>query len=214
MSSIVYGLHRRPPLRFLKNLWSEGFPETFVHFIDRSETERYVIAFTPFTAEIYNIATDTFVTADDPGGSYVAYLGNVQKPAEELVVLTIADTTIILNKSIKPAKKTSTTMSGTLQGTKQRFSDLPATPTAGHVWEIAGDNTNAFDNYYVRGTGTAWVEHGRPGENYQLDPATMPHKLVRNADGTWTFSTISWNDRLVGDLASIPFPSFVGKKMK
>lgn len=216
MSSIVYGLHRRPPLRFVKNLWNAGFNNTFVHLIDRSPDERYVIQFAPSGIKIYNIATDTFVTADDSGGTYVPYINygtNLFNPAEDLVVLTIADTTIILNKNVKPAKKTYTTMAGALQGTKQRFSDLPATPTAGHVWEIAGDNTNSFDNYYVRGTGTAWVEHGRPGENYQLDPAYMPHKLVRNADGTWTFSTISWNDRLVGDLASIPFPSFVGKKM-
>ena len=37
----------------------------------------------------------------------------------------------------------------------------------------------------------------------------MPHQLVRQANGTFTFSEVAWNERIVGDDETNPFPSFV-----
>lgn len=38
----------------------------------------------------------------------------------------------------------------------------------------------------------------------------MPHALVSEADGSFTFKPIDWDERLAGDYATIPQPSFVG----
>jgi hypothetical protein len=102
----------------------------------------------------------------------------------------------------------------------QRFSDLPARAVAGFAVEIVGDQSSSFDNYFVAydtsGTGTTsgvWKETVKGGEEAGLDPASMPHVLVRNADGTFTFKRADWDVRKVGDLDSNPLPSFVGRPL-
>lgn len=106
----------------------------------------------------------------------------------------------------------------------QKFADLP--PNAGvdgFVVEItgtgAGETASApFDNYYVRysatnntGTNGVWKESAASGILKRINSATMPHLIVREADGTFTFKVATWSDRIVGDDESNPFPSFVGK---
>ena len=41
----------------------------------------------------------------------------------------------------------------------------------------------------------------------------MPHQLVREANGTFTFSQATWDDRAAGDDDTNPIPSFVGQKI-
>lgn len=102
----------------------------------------------------------------------------------------------------------------------QRFSELPARAVNGFTIEVVGDQTSSFDNYYVRyetdGTATSggvWKETAKGGERDRMNAATMPHALVREADGTFTFKRLDWDVRKVGDLDSNPFPSFVGRKI-
>ncbi|WP_067516906.1 hypothetical protein [Endozoicomonas ascidiicola] len=102
----------------------------------------------------------------------------------------------------------------------QRFSDLPARSVNGFTLEISGDQSSSFDNYYVtyNTEGTAdgagvWKESLKGGEVVGLDATTMPHVLIRNADGTFTFKVAEWADRKVGDLDSNPLPSFVDRKI-
>lgn len=107
-----------------------------------------------------------------------------------------------------------------IKGTVQKFSDLPGNAPDGFVVEVAGDDLSSFDSYFVKfvkekpadSTGI-WQECVKPGVEVALDPVTMPHLLVRNADGTFTFKVAAWGDRLVGDDDSSPFPSFVGNTM-
>lgn len=104
----------------------------------------------------------------------------------------------------------------------QRFSDLPTVGPRGYVVEVYGDSSSSFDNYYVSfvpsednenfGTGV-WKETVKPGIPYRLDPATMPHALVREADGTFTFRELEWTERVCGDEKSASLPSFVGRKL-
>ena len=42
----------------------------------------------------------------------------------------------------------------------------------------------------------------------------MPHQLIRNIDGTFTFQQSTWEPRLVGDNESNQHPSFVGSTIK
>ena len=37
-----------------------------------------------------------------------------------------------------------------IKGTAQKFADLPTKAVNGFEVEITGDNSNAFDNYYVK----------------------------------------------------------------
>ncbi len=100
----------------------------------------------------------------------------------------------------------------------QRFSDLPARSVDGFHVQVQGTNENAFDDYYVRYKadgnnphGGVWIEATAQGERYTIAGNTMPHALVREANGTFTFKQLPWDDRKVGSLDSIPFPSFIDR---
>ena len=118
----------------------------------------------------------------------------------------------------------------------QRFTDLPTVAPNGYVVEIKGDENTDFDNYYVKfvtNNGGAfeegqWEETLEAGIPFKFDYATMPHVLVRQADGNFRFAkvdgdtyTISstdytlpkWGERVVGDVVSAPDPSFIGSKI-
>lgn len=103
----------------------------------------------------------------------------------------------------------------------QQFSRLPRRAWDGYTVEITGDNTSSWDNYFLRydETGGAegdgvWREVPKPGILRGFDWATMPHLLVREADGTFSFRKTEWSDRVVGDEERSPEPSFVGKQIK
>lgn len=101
--------------------------------------------------------------------------------------------------------------------TVQRFSKLPTTAPDGFMVEVSGQGESNFDNYHVRfvaeGTSGVWEECPKGGETFAFDPLTMPHTLVREADGTFTFGPAQWDDRKVGDAELIPPPSFIGQAL-
>lgn len=124
---------------------------------------------------------------------------------------------------IKIEDSRSNTLSDVFKGKSQKFSDLPTVAPAGMVIEIVGDSSNEWDGYFVRfecSNETAsfdkgvWKETVKPGIPYKLDPATMPHGLVREADGTFTFKPLEWGERKVGDEETAELPSFVGKTLR
>jgi hypothetical protein len=101
-----------------------------------------------------------------------------------------------------------------LKDNVQRFSDLPAKAKDGLVLKVVGDQTSAFDDYWVRYTGTVWEETLEPNSLTTLDPATMPRALIRNPDGSFRLEALPWVDRAVGDDDSCPFPSFLGMNLR
>jgi hypothetical protein len=99
----------------------------------------------------------------------------------------------------------------------QKFQDLPANAGVnGFAVEVIGDKQTGFDNFWVRfdssGTG-AWKETIEPGTRLGYSASTMPHTLIRNADGSFTFAQATWNNRTVGTLTSNSDPSFVTRKI-
>jgi hypothetical protein len=105
-----------------------------------------------------------------------------------------------------------------VKGSVQRFSDLPARGFNNFQVQITGDASSAFDDYWVaysedttNPNSSVWLESRKGGEEYKLDPSTLPHGLVREADGTFTFKPLEWAARMVGDELSNPFPSFVDR---
>ena len=118
----------------------------------------------------------------------------------------------------------------------QRFTDLPTVSPNGYVVEIKGDDDTNFDNYYVKfvtNNGGAfeegqWEETVEAGIPFKFDYATMPHVLIRQADGNFRFARVDgdtytasstsftlpkWGERTVGDVISAPDPSFIGNKI-
>ena len=115
----------------------------------------------------------------------------------------------------------------------QRFTDLPTVSPNGYVVEIKGDDDTNFDNYYVKfvtnNGGTfeegQWEETVEAGIPFKFNYATMPHVLIRQADGEFRFARVDgdaytaggvsfnlpkWGERTVGDIVSAPDPSFIG----
>ena len=97
----------------------------------------------------------------------------------------------------------------------QQFSNLPATAPNGFVVKVAGEVQSNADDYYLKfdSTENIWKETAKPGIQNSFDASTMPHVLVREADGTFTFKAATWSNREAGDDDSNPLPSFVGQKI-
>jgi hypothetical protein len=108
-------------------------------------------------------------------------------------------------------------------GVSQRFDDLPRQAPDGYVVRVQGDQTNDFDDYFVKFVATAgsgngasegtWVETVKPNIQFRLNGATMPHLLRRNSDGTFTFLEATWGERTAGDENSVGDPTFVGEQI-
>lgn len=96
----------------------------------------------------------------------------------------------------------------------QSFSDLPPFAPEGLIVMVSGDAKDQGDDYYVVYRKGVWVECAGWNAGKKLTNSTMPHVLVRNGDGTWTFKRHTWNDRLAGDDSSNQTPSFVGYAIK
>jgi len=97
----------------------------------------------------------------------------------------------------------------------QRFEDLPRIAIDGTVVEITGSSSNAFDSYWViyNANKQQWEETYKPQDRARPTPATMPWKLTRETDGTFTFNVIDWKWRSAGDADSNPSPSFIGQRI-
>jgi len=121
----------------------------------------------------------------------------------------------------------------------QDISRLPSMNKHGYVAQISNAADLDTDDYYVEfeannGTSGAgsYNECVRP-HNFSsgsdpmvlgLDPATMPHALINNRNGTFTFTKLDeaskgstenyWKNREVGDDTSNPFPTFVGSTIQ
>ena len=85
------------------------------------------------------------------------------------------------------------------KGTVSGVQDLPTQFLNGKVINVAGDNNTNGDDYYVKfetsnggaqGAGN-WVETIKPGEVLGINATTMPHALIREANGTYTFRELS-----------------------
>lgn len=103
------------------------------------------------------------------------------------------------------------------QNSVENIARLPSKATNGKVIKVANSNISQ-DDYYVKFVGDAngngaWEETRAPDVSPGLDASTMPHELVRQSNGSFTFQQITWEERLVGDYDSNPNPSFVGDKI-
>ena len=111
-----------------------------------------------------------------------------------------------------------------------KYTDLPNRCVDGYVIEVTGKSGDDFNNYWLKfnedpeseeGKGK-WKESLAPNLIEGVDPETMPHILLRKADGTFKFGPAvdgfdedlpnmdGWIPRRCGDDASNPQRSFIG----
>lgn len=93
----------------------------------------------------------------------------------------------------------------------QKFTDLPRNHINGYIVKVYGEN-NSDDDYYLRydESKLLWTECPAPNILFAFNYQSLPHKLVRQADGTFKFTWIEWANRQTGDDDSNPIPSFIG----
>ncbi|MDP6213162.1 MAG: hypothetical protein QGF32_06415, partial [Candidatus Thalassarchaeaceae archaeon] len=119
-----------------------------------------------------------------------------------------------------------------IKDTIQNVTDLPLEGKDGFRVKVAGQPADNRDDYWVvfvadNGSGGSghWEETRGPNTSYKIDPSTMPHVLIRQADGEFRlapcdgstyeidgteYAVPEWADREVGDDRSNSLPSFVG----
>ena len=147
-----------------------------------------IVATSNFTdANVQQIGNGLYITR--PSGSF-----NVSSPVGELLN--------VLTDSVKDV------------------ADLPNQCKHGYVVKISNSEAEE-DDYYVKFFGNndrdgegVWEECAKPGTNIEFDAGTMPLQLVRQANGTFTLSTVTWDNAQVGDTSvdgTNPQPSFIGK---
>jgi len=97
----------------------------------------------------------------------------------------------------------------------QDFSKLPFYGKTGVILKITGEEGDTLSDYYVKFSGKSgvWNETVAPATSNGVDNSKMPHALINNNNGTFTFQQLDWTDRKCGDIDSNPNPSFVGKKI-
>ena len=115
-----------------------------------------------------------------------------------------------------------------------QLTDLPTFAPHDFFMKVLGNADETLDDYYIKfkaddgvfSTGS-WEETRLPGVKYKLDPATMPHALIKESDGTFRFTQLDetelvvgpttypaapiWGERMAGDLDTNPNPTFIGR---
>lgn len=113
-----------------------------------------------------------------------------------------------------------------VKGFARDISKLPDQCFDGYVLKVSNIEESDADDYYVKfvtqapgGKGAgSWEETVAPGIKTSLNTSTLPHALIRQADGSFILDSLNtssafggWSGREVGDETSNPEPSFVGR---
>ena len=113
ISSVVDGLSKRPNTRHLAKILSSAISaNSFVHFVDRSDAEKYVVIHDGSTLKAFNLdgTPCTINGASSLSTSSVAYI-NSATPRENLKALTVGDTTFVLNTTVQVSASSNNTSS-------------------------------------------------------------------------------------------------------
>lgn len=208
------------------------------HWINRDSTNRYLVLIDDTLAaadrvQVFNALTGVkqtvSITAD--AQTYLTTGGGVDAK-DKFVLISVADTTFILNKEATTALSGSaithtgqdgnnlndwtTTVSNTHKTSYKDFAFPPTPGGAGTKWYAEDDSAGQPAGFYevVGTTREPFYKRIRTEEaNYTPSPTTMPIKMTLSG-GTWTVDVITWNDRLSGNSTTNPGPSFIGKKIR
>nr|WP_294850039.1 hypothetical protein [uncultured Sphingomonas sp.] len=105
-------------------------------------------------------------------------------------------------------------VNGGLLGKVASIEKLPQDAPDGAYYMVVGSTETGFTSFYVRRNGGVWDETVGPNQRNQIKSTTMPHALVREADGTFTFAPFSWAPRRTGDIQTNPGPTFINRTIR
>ena len=113
LSSVAEGLKKRPNTRHISRLLTTAIDSnSFVHFINRDDNEKYVVIHDGSTIRAWNILTGLEATINGTTGGYTpvtdSYLDS-SSPKAQLKALTVADNTFLLNTSVQTSIDEATT---------------------------------------------------------------------------------------------------------
>jgi len=242
-ATIVDGLGKRPGTEHVNQIDAGPLGDQLIHYINRDVTERYIVLLSNGDLKVFDQETGeakavsfpagkSYLTATSPSEDFALvtvadYTFVVNKTVECKMDVVGADNVADpldyawLNTRVDPwgasllyKQYTPNTFYGTgVTASVQAFEDLPDTAPQGALYRIKGTTESLFTSYYVVKNGGVWDETVAPNIANAIDPLTMPHALVRNADGTFTFAPFSWAPRRVGDEDTNPAPTFIGRKI-
>jgi hypothetical protein len=135
---------------------------------------------------------------------------------EDFAMVSVADFNFIANRTVvtRLAEADSGTITDTARATISGTppAGIPAPTGTGNTYHIVNDSAG-FDDFYVIDDTTEGVykETADPTAHNNFDLSSMPHQLVREADGTFTFKAAAYDARPVGDETVVEAPSFIGK---
>jgi len=113
LSSVADGLKKRPNTKHIARLMTTAINEnSFVHFINRSESEKYVVISTGSKVQVWNLITGQEATIQGATGGYNTLSGDYlysSDAREDLKALTVADNTFLLNTKQPVALSTTRT---------------------------------------------------------------------------------------------------------
>ena len=102
-----------------------------------------------------------------------------------------------------------------VRDTIQDFSKLPYYAKANMIIKVTGEEGDTLSDYFVKYTGGGvWSETLAPDTSLGATNSTMPHALINNNNGTFTFKELDWVDRTCGDTDTNPDPTFLGKTIQ
>lgn len=239
--TVAEGLKKRPGWQHVARISTSDLSAAYVHTINRDVTERYAVVVTDGDLQVFDAVTGAEINVTFPTGTnYLNVTGSASEQfslvsiadytfvvnKEQVVATKTSPTTTPVDFSawFRPSIWGSPEVgqffnapgAGTLTGTVDTFSDLPKAgdtnpPSNGDLYKVVGLDTANFGGYYVRRVGGVWEETYGPGANTSLDELTLPHALVREADGTFSFRPFTWSARKFGDDETNPAPTFVGR---
>lgn len=92
---------------------------------------------------------------------------------------------------------------------------LPNTAPEGYPIRIGGNIDGDQYGYWAKYSKDegGWVECPDPYEDNEFDHDTMPHFLIRQADGTFEFRQGEYPARIAGDIDTVPHPDFVNNEI-
>lgn len=234
--SVVDGASKRPGTKLIKSL--ETFDGLFssdwrMHTIDRDGSEKYLVIYgidrssgsNVFRIRIFKPdGTEAVIT--DVSKTYTYYEpapvigspGNVTttkwptfdsaESASDVVLVTIADYTLIANK--KNTLKTLMSPNFTIASTYSNYEAMvTANPANGNYYKTTNASTAHIEGYWYREADGTYTRKPAPMQkDALLDPTKMPFKLVRKSIDPLEFelSIIDWSFRWTGDADTNPVP--------
>lgn len=177
-SSETNGLQKRVPTTFIKGLGGQGFfgPAPLVHLINRDENERYYAVFTGDRIRVFELDG----TERQVRGSFEYVTTN--NPRDDLRMITVADYTFIVNKSVEVREN---------RGDLSTGGNFKDNKTA--LINVRGGQYGKLLKVNLNGT---WVEHQLPdGSDPKQSPQTDAQNIaaalrdkLEAAFPSWTFS--------------------------